>query len=112
MERRAVAADRRRHEGTRPIHVRRMKVVARLPRQTDAPPEHSGCLGWIQTATGQTGKGRLVAGAGDDVGAGTQVVVVHASNQSRVVEKELGGPQRVTQIGAVALELRGQTAVE
>lgn len=63
-----------------------------------------------QPAPRKTLRSRLVAGGDGHGGSGVEIVAVDLLDQVRLLEQDLGGPQRVFQIAAVSLQFRGQGA--
>src|SRR5262249_50299174 len=85
---------------------------ARLSREPNAQRHQFGRWGRAQSAPREAREGRLIAGTRDDVRAGRQVIQVYLANDVRLLDEQLGGPERIAQVGAAPLQLRRQGTVE
>ena len=94
-----------------PSGVRPEGARASRARSTLRTQERAG-LGLRQAFTHEAGHSGLIAGGGDAVGAGVEVRGVHGGDRFRRVQQEPRRPERVVEVEAGPLQLRGEPAVE
>lgn len=112
---RAVGTDRPGHEGTQPrsaIGRDRPELIPRPDGQRHRAAHQFRRRPRVDSAALQPREGGLIGRARGHVGARAKVVRVHGADQVGPLDQAFGRPQRVVQVGAAPLELRGQRAVQ
>ena len=86
--------------------------VPRRDREVHAPPEQPLGSGPVDPAGGEPLERGLVAGRRGDPGARPVEGEVRGGDRLRVLDEQARRPQAVRQVGALGLELRGESPIE
>ncbi len=112
-EHRAIRADRGGHQrlGLRRARAR-AELIAGGPRERDGLEHETGGAIAIDAALRESLERRLVGGGGRHLRAGFEVIEMDGADEIRLLDEIFGGPQRIGEICATALELGCERAVE
>ena len=83
------------------------KLSACFANQSNGATEQVRGLMMRHPPAGESFEAGLVGGGDDNIGAGLDIIEVDGANQLRLFDQQLGGPQRIAQVGAATFQLGG-----